>query len=184
VALQLTIRHSGSVRKLVVVSAPFKRDGWYNEVLVGMAQMGPAAAESMKDSPLAQRYPNVKWAVLFTKLADLLKKDDEWSKAVAAIRAPTMIVFADADAVRTSHVVEIYGLLGGGKKDAGPRWFRKARGPARHFARPRRTTTSGHPSCSRRLSLRSSIHVSAGPETRLVPARPCAELMLSPPAIC
>jgi hypothetical protein len=38
---------------------------------------------------------------------------------VAAIKAPTMIVFADADAVRTSHVVEFYGLLGGGRKDAG-----------------------------------------------------------------
>jgi pimeloyl-ACP methyl ester carboxylesterase len=29
VALQTAIRHPGSVRKLVVVSAPFKRDGWY-----------------------------------------------------------------------------------------------------------------------------------------------------------
>ncbi len=51
VALQLAIRHPGSVRKLVVVSEPFKRDGWYPEVLVAMAQMGPSAAESMKQSP-------------------------------------------------------------------------------------------------------------------------------------
>jgi pimeloyl-ACP methyl ester carboxylesterase len=45
VALQTAIRHPGSVRKLVVLSQPFRRDGWYPEVLVGMAQMGPAAAE-------------------------------------------------------------------------------------------------------------------------------------------
>jgi hypothetical protein len=30
-----------------------------------------------------------------------------------------MIVFADADAVRPAHIVEFYGLLGGGQKDAG-----------------------------------------------------------------
>jgi len=52
VALQTAIRHPRSVRKLVVVSEPFKRDGWYPEVLLGMAQMGPAAAERMKHSPL------------------------------------------------------------------------------------------------------------------------------------
>src|ERR687894_1899929 len=41
VALQTAIRHPEAVRKLVVVSTPFRRDGWYPEVLVGMGQMGP-----------------------------------------------------------------------------------------------------------------------------------------------
>ena len=119
VALQTAIRHPQSVRKLVAVSAPFKRDGWYPEVLVAMAQMGPSAAEPMKQSPLYQLYPNVNWPRLFTKLGDLLRKDYDWSKEVAAIKAPTMIVFADADAVRTTHVMEFFGVLGGGQKDAG-----------------------------------------------------------------
>ena len=56
---------------------------------------------------------------LFTKLGDLLRKDYDWSKEVAAIKAPTMIVFADADAVRTTHIMEFFDLLGGGQKDAG-----------------------------------------------------------------
>ena len=30
-----------------------------------------------------------------------------------------MIVFADADAVRTAHIMQFFGLLGGGQKDAG-----------------------------------------------------------------
>jgi len=38
VALQTAFRHPESVRKLVVVSTPFKRDGWYPEVLVAMSQ--------------------------------------------------------------------------------------------------------------------------------------------------
>jgi pimeloyl-ACP methyl ester carboxylesterase len=119
VALQIAIRHPQSVRKLVVVSAPFKRDGFYPEVLAAMAQMGPAAGGGMKQSPLSQLYPNVNWSVLFTKLGDLLRKDYDWSKEVAAIKAPPMLVFADADAVRPAHIVEFFGLLGGGRKDAG-----------------------------------------------------------------
>jgi hypothetical protein len=49
---------------------------------------------------LYRLYPNVNWAVLFTKLGDLLRKDYDWSKEVAATKTPTMIAFADADAVR------------------------------------------------------------------------------------
>jgi pimeloyl-ACP methyl ester carboxylesterase len=119
VALQTAIRHPGLVSKLVVVSAPCKRNGFYPEVLAAMAQMGPTAAEGMKKSPLAQMYPNLNWAVLFTKLRVLLTKDYDWSKEVAAIKSPTMLVFADADAIRTTHMAEFYGLLGGGQRDAG-----------------------------------------------------------------
>lgn len=119
VALQIAIRHPQRVRKLVVVSSTFKREGWYPEVLVTMAQMGPGAAAGIKQSPLAQLYPEVDWAVLFGKLGDLLRTDYDWSKEIAAIKAPTMIVFADADSIRPAHVVEFFGLLGGGKKDGG-----------------------------------------------------------------
>jgi len=119
VALQTAIRHPDVVRKLVFISTPFKRDGFYPEVLENMAQMGPEAAKFMKQSPLYQLYPDADWAVLFTKLGDLLRQDYDWSKDVAAIKSPVMIVFADADAVRTAHVIEFFALLGGGRRDAG-----------------------------------------------------------------
>ena len=119
VALQTAIRHPEAVRKLVVVCEPCKRDGWYPEVLASMDQMGPAIGEGMRHSPLAALYPNVNWATLFTKLGDLLRQDYDWSAGVAAIRAPVMLVFADADSVRPAHVVEFFGLLGGGQRDAG-----------------------------------------------------------------
>lgn len=117
-ALRAAIRHPQTVRRLILVSTPFARDGWYPEVLEGMAQMGPAA-EGMKRSPLAKLYPNVDWAVLFTKLRDLLGQDYDLANEVAAIEAPTMLAFADADAIRPAHVIEFFGLLGGGKRDAG-----------------------------------------------------------------
>ena len=37
VALQSAIRYPHVVRKLVVVSTPYKSDGWYPEVQAGMA---------------------------------------------------------------------------------------------------------------------------------------------------
>ena len=124
VALQTTIRHPDLVRKLVVVSEPYKRDGWYPEVLDAMAQFGPAAAEPMKQSPIYQSYAQTAprpqdWPVLIGKLGDLLRENYDWSQAVAAIKAPTMLIFADADAIRAEHMVEFFQLLGGGKKDGG-----------------------------------------------------------------
>ncbi len=119
VALQVAIRHPEVVRKLVVVSAACKRQGMYPEVLATMEQMGPGAGEMMKQSPLSKMYPEVNWATLFTKLGALLSKDYDWSRQVAAIKVPTMLVFADADAVRPEHIVEFYKLLGGGQRDAG-----------------------------------------------------------------
>ncbi len=119
VALQAAIRHPEVVRKLVLVSIPFKRDGWYPEVLAGMGQMGPETAETMTQSPLYELYPNADWRALHTKIGDLLRQDYDWSKEVEALKPQTMLVYADADAVRMAHVVEFFGLLGGGKRDAG-----------------------------------------------------------------
>ncbi len=124
VALRTTIRHPTLIRKLVVVSIPFKRDGWYPEILAAMAQVGPGAADSMKQSPMYQLYARIAprpadWPVLLTKIGELLRKDYDWSNDVAAIKAPTMLVFGDADAVRPEHVVQFFQLLGGGKKDGG-----------------------------------------------------------------
>jgi pimeloyl-ACP methyl ester carboxylesterase len=119
VALQTAIRHPEVVQKLVLVSTPFKRQGFFPEVLAGMAQMGPEAARFMPQSPLAQLYPGTDWAALFTKLGELLGREYDWSDGVAAIRSTTMLVYADADSVSGRHIMDFYALLGGGLRDAG-----------------------------------------------------------------
>jgi pimeloyl-ACP methyl ester carboxylesterase len=124
VALRTAIQHPEVVRKLVLVSTPFKRDGWYREILAGMGQMSAQIAEPMKQTPMYQHYagiaPNPEdWPVLLTKLGRLLGRDYDWSKEVAAIKVPTLIVVGDADSVRTAHAVAFFELLGGGKVDAG-----------------------------------------------------------------
>jgi pimeloyl-ACP methyl ester carboxylesterase len=124
VALRTAIQHPEVVRKLVLVSTPFKRDGWYPEILAGMGQMGSQIAEPMKQTPMYQQYASIApkpedWPVLLTKLGELLRQDYDWSKEVVAIKAPTLIVVGDADSVRTSHAVAFFELFGGGKVDAG-----------------------------------------------------------------
>src|SRR3989454_10373088 len=52
VALQTAIRHPEVVRKLVVVSTPFKRSAFYPEILAQQGQGGAAAAEAMKQKPM------------------------------------------------------------------------------------------------------------------------------------
>ncbi len=124
VALRTAIQHPEVVKKLVLVSTPFKRDGWYPEILAGMGQIGPQIAEPMKQTPMYQHYASIApkpedWPVLLTKLGELLRQDYDWSNEVAAIKAPTLIVVGDADSVRTAHAVAFFELLGGGKVDAG-----------------------------------------------------------------
>jgi|SRR5579859_815809 len=124
VALRTAIQHPQRVRKLVLVSTPFQHAGWYPEVLAGMAQMGPGAAEPMKQTPMYQAYaslaPRVEdWPVLLTKLGELLRQDYDWSQAAGGLRLPTLIVLGDCDSVRTGHAVQFFELLGGGQRDAG-----------------------------------------------------------------
>jgi len=119
VALQVAIRHPQLVRRLVVVCEPIKRTGFFPEVQAAFEHMGPEAGAAMKQSPLATMYPNVNWATLFTKIGDMARQNYDWSADVAKITSPTMLIFADADAVTPAHMIEMWGLLGGGKRDAG-----------------------------------------------------------------
>lgn len=124
VALRTAIQHPDAVRKLVLVSTPYRRDGWHAENLAGMSQMSAQTAEFMKQTPLYQHYASVAprpedWPILHQKLGDLLRRDYDWSSELGAITAQTLLVIGDNDSVRPSHSVAFYELLGGGLRDAG-----------------------------------------------------------------
>ena len=48
-----------------------------------------------------------------------MKQPMDATKDVASIIAPVLVVQGDSDIVPPSHAVEIFGLLGGGKRDGG-----------------------------------------------------------------
>jgi pimeloyl-ACP methyl ester carboxylesterase len=124
VALRTAVQHPALVRRLVLVSVACRRDGSHPEVLEAMDAMGPELAEPMRQSPPYALYSRVAprpedWPVLIGKTSELVKRDYDWTAEVAQLAMPVMLVFADADSVRPAHIVEFYGLLGGGLRDAG-----------------------------------------------------------------
>ena len=121
-ALRLAIQHPGRVRRLVLVSVAARRSGNHPEVLAAMDAMAPEFAEPMKQSPNYALYtrlaPKDDWALLVERTAEALKVDYDWTAEVEAIKAPTLLVYADQDSITPAHIVEFYGLLGGGLRDA------------------------------------------------------------------
>jgi len=133
VALRTAIQHPSSVRKLVLVSWPFKRDGWHPEMVAGFDAMGPEIAEPMKQTPMYEVYraiaPRVEdWPILVAQVTGLVKLDYDWTDEVRGLPMPVMIVVGDADGLPPSHAVEFFELLGGGRRDAS--WDRS--GMTRH----------------------------------------------------
>jgi pimeloyl-ACP methyl ester carboxylesterase len=123
VALRTAIQHPEAVDRVVLVSVPFRRDGWFPEIGAAMRQFTPEHGEAMKQSPMYSTYARVAprpgdWPVLHAKMGELLSADYDWSSEVAAITAPTMLVYADSDSIRPAHMVEFFALLGGGLRDA------------------------------------------------------------------
>jgi len=122
VALQVAIRHPELVEKLVSVSVAFRTDGEYPEVRQAFEQMpGMAAAigQQLAASPLAELYPGVNWETMMRKSGEMNQPERDWTEGIKAIKAPTLLVFADADSIRPEHMVEFWKLLGGGQRDAG-----------------------------------------------------------------
>ena len=124
VALRTGIQHPDVVERLVLVSTPFKRSGWYPEMSDGMDAMGPEVAEPMKRSPMYEAYqqiaPNVDdWPVLVAQVAEALKDDYDWSADVPKLPMPVMLMVGDADGLPPSHAAAFFELLGGGRRDAG-----------------------------------------------------------------
>jgi pimeloyl-ACP methyl ester carboxylesterase len=124
VALLTAIRHPQLVNKLVVVSTAFRRNAFFPEILAQQAQVSGAAAEAMKQTPMYQLYSAIAprpqdFPRLLDKIGEAIKKDFDFGKQIAGIKAPTLIVAGDSDLFPPSHAVEMFGLLGGGKKDPG-----------------------------------------------------------------
>ena len=113
IALQVAIRHPNVVRKLVVASALFRRDGAYPWLWDAMAI---ASLENMPRE-LQEEYLRVaphpeNLQMLHDKSAQRVRDfRDIPTDAIRSIAAPTLIVVGDTDVVRPEHAVETFRLL-------------------------------------------------------------------------
>jgi len=117
IAMQVAIRHPKVVRKLVVASAGFKRDGHPAEFWEFMKQ---AKLETMpkvlrddyvKLSPHPEQLPT-----FFDKSVKRMREfKDIPVEDIRSITAATFVMIGDADNVRPEHAVELFRLLPHGK---------------------------------------------------------------------
>ena len=116
VAMQCAIRHPDKVRKVVVISSRFRRDGAVKEGLDAIAKLtadafkgSPIEAEDKKLSPTPDDFPK------FVKrlLATSSKGHDIGADQLKASTAPMFFIHGDADGVRLEHVAEMFRLKGG-----------------------------------------------------------------------
>lgn len=134
--LRTAIQHPDVVRRLVAVSFPFRRDGWFPEVRAAFDQMSHVGFEYMQPSPMYAAYSQVApdpdaFPTLMDKMGELNRRPFDWASEVNTMpaRAQTMLVYGDADSIPISHIAEFYELLGGGLADAG--WDGSTRPAAR-----------------------------------------------------
>ena len=124
-AIRMAIQHPEMVRNLIVISTAAERDGWYPEVLNGMSAVSSKQAEQMKQSPVyLQWYAPVaphpeQFPQLLDRMGELMRKDYDWRAEIAKLRMPTLLLFADHDAVSMRHIAEFFALFEGGVRDAG-----------------------------------------------------------------
>jgi pimeloyl-ACP methyl ester carboxylesterase len=113
IALQVAIRHPHLVRKLIVASALYKRDGLYPEFWDSMKR---ATLEDMP-AELREAYlrvaPNPEDLPTFhNKCVKRMLEFKDWRpEDIQSIDAPTMVMIGDTDIVRPEHGVEMFRLL-------------------------------------------------------------------------
>ncbi|MFI7600251.1 alpha/beta fold hydrolase [Actinoplanes sp. NPDC049681] len=118
VAMQLAVRHPAAVRRLVVASAPFRRDGMADGFWDGLAAATYAdLPEPYREADLAVSGDPAHAELMFHLDRELMLTGfTDWPEAlVASIAAPTLVVAGDRDVIRVEHVVRLASLIPGAR---------------------------------------------------------------------
>ena len=125
VAMHCAIRHPDKVRKVVVLSSVFRRDGMIAEAVEHIPKL---TADDFKGSPIETEYkrlsptPDDFPKFVNHLLAGFSKGRDIGTDQLKASPAPMFFIHGDADGIRLEHVAEMFRLKGGGSHgDMGPR---------------------------------------------------------------
>jgi pimeloyl-ACP methyl ester carboxylesterase len=114
VGMQLAIRHPHAIRRLIVASAPFRRDGMVDGFWESLA------AATYSDMPEVYREADLAVSGDPAHAEKMFHLDRElmltaftnWPDAlVKSITAPTLVVAADRDVIRTEHSVLLASVI-------------------------------------------------------------------------
>lgn len=116
VAMQVAVRHPAQVRRVVVISSTFRRDGMTQEGLDAMATL---TAEAFKGSPLEAEYQRLsptpdRFSHFVERMVAAFSKGNDLSAdQLRSTTAPMFFIHGDADGIRLQHVAEMFRLKGG-----------------------------------------------------------------------
>ncbi len=117
VAFQCAIRHPDKVRKVVIISAPLRRDGWVKE---GTDALQNLTWEVFKGTPMETGYKRLsptpdKFPDFVEHVVAMASNPyDFGADKLRAANAPFFFINGDADGVRFEHIAEMFALKGGG----------------------------------------------------------------------
>lgn len=117
IAYQFAIQSPKRLRKLVIISAAYKTEGWVPEISAGFKKMKP---EFFTNSPLHVAYDAVapdksKWTNFLEQMIALAGQPfDLGDDNIAKIPAPVLIISGDNDGMDKAELAKTYKLLGGG----------------------------------------------------------------------
>lgn len=117
VALQLALRHPRLVARLVVLSATYRRDGWYPSVFQGLEGLSP---DFFANTPIGEAFrqhtadPQAFDAYIEKMKVLGIEDQDITDDQMRSIPAKTMVIVGDADGVKPEHAVAMFKLCGGG----------------------------------------------------------------------
>ena len=135
VALMTAVKYPELVGKVVVASAHIKYDALDPAMYAQQEQVGAAAADALKGTPMYEGYVAVAprpedFPRLLDKISASMKKPFDFTEEVRGVTVPTLIIAADADMAPPSHYVEFFKLLDGGLRDGG--WMGEGRPKGGH----------------------------------------------------
>jgi pimeloyl-ACP methyl ester carboxylesterase len=111
--LKIAMRHPDLVRKIIIGSAFYKREGMYPPFWEGMSKA------ELKDMPkeLQDEYKKITGdpnglVRMFTKDKNRMLEFKDWNnKDLQSIKVPTLIIASDRDVVKPEHTVEMHRLI-------------------------------------------------------------------------
>lgn len=122
VALGVGIHHPALVNRLVLVSAPYNKSGYYPSIVSSWPQMSAAGfAGTAMEQVYHQTAPDPKhWSIFVEKMKESLINQQGWTdEQVKTVKSPALIILGDNDLMLPEFAFKMFQLLGGAGGDGG-----------------------------------------------------------------